>query len=84
MCTVAAAFAGKYLAAIGQQLLQRIDILVIDIGSLFTAEPALRLLTNDGVAGFLFFLKSRFWFHSHSHCFITFSIININILNSYF
>jgi len=42
--TVAAAFAGVYFAAMGQELLERFDILVVDVLFAPSAEAALRLL----------------------------------------
>jgi len=42
---IAASLAGIYLAAIGQQLLQRRYVLVINVLSLAAAESALRLLS---------------------------------------
>lgn len=67
MRTVSAAFTREYFAAICEELLQGIDIFIIDIGPLFTAESALRLLANDVRGGFAFRLEIRFGFHFHSH-----------------
>jgi hypothetical protein len=46
LCAIAAAFPGKYLPAIRQQLTESIDILVINIRPALSAKPALRLLAN--------------------------------------
>ena len=50
--TVAAALAGVYLAAMRQQLLQRLDIFIIDVLFAASAKPALCLLTRGDSACF--------------------------------
>jgi hypothetical protein len=44
--TVAAALAGKYLAAIGQELLQRVNVLVVNVFGALSAKTTLCLFTN--------------------------------------
>jgi len=66
--TIAASFAGKYLAAIGQKLAESIDVLVIDIFDLVPAKAALALFTNSRIGSSFLFLA---WFISgHSHFYI--------------
>ena len=63
--TIAASFAGKYLAAIGQKLAEGIYVLVIDIVDLVPAKAALALFTNSRISSSFLFLT---WFISgHSH-----------------
>jgi hypothetical protein len=65
---IAASFAGKYLAAIGQKLAEGIDVLVIDIVDLVPAKTALALFTNSRITSSFPFLA---WFISgHSHFYI--------------
>jgi hypothetical protein len=62
---IAASFAGKYLAAIGQKLAEGINVLVIDIVDLVPAKAALALFTNSRITSSFLFLA---WFISgHSH-----------------
>jgi len=44
--TIAAAFAGKNLPTVGQQLLQGLKILIVNVGLSFPAKTTLRLLAN--------------------------------------
>jgi len=46
--TIAAALARVYLAAIGQKLLQSLDVLVVNILHTSSAKTTLRLLTSPG------------------------------------
>jgi len=49
--TIAAALAGVYLAAIGQELLQSLDVLVVNVFYASSAKTTLRLFTNPAQAG---------------------------------
>jgi hypothetical protein len=44
--TIAAALAGVYLAAVGQKLLQSLDVLVVNVFYASSAKTTLRLLTS--------------------------------------
>ena len=65
---IAASFAGKYLAAIGQKLAESIYVFVVDIFDLVPAKAALALFTNSRIGSSFLFLV---WFVSgHSHFYI--------------
>jgi len=54
--TIAAALAGIYLTAMGQKLLQRIDILVVNVFYALSAETALSLARHTCKAAFFPFV----------------------------
>ena len=48
--TIPTALAREYLAAVGQELAEYLQILVINVVFAFSAEPALRLFTKSAAA----------------------------------